>query len=72
MKKEKDFECQHIKKKQDKSIYVYKLINRNIYLCEKCEAKLRSQVFNQDKTEKECADAFAQAFGRESMNKCGN
>jgi len=49
VKKEKDFECQHIKKKQDKSIFIYHLINRDLGLCE----KLRKQVFEQDKIEKE-------------------
>jgi hypothetical protein len=53
VKKEKDFECQHIKKKQDKSIFIYHLINRDLCLCERCEAKLRKQIFEQDKIEKE-------------------
>lgn len=53
MKKEKDFECQHVKKKQDKSIFIYHLINRDLCICEKCEAKLKKQVFEQDKIERE-------------------
>lgn len=53
VKKEKDFECKHIKKKQDKSIFIYHLINRDLCLCERCEAKLRKQVFEQDKIEKD-------------------
>lgn len=53
MKKEKDFECQHVKKKRDKSIFIYHLINRDLCICEKCEAKLRKQVFEQDKIERE-------------------
>lgn len=53
VKKEKDFTCQHIKKKQDKSIYIYPLINRDLCICERCEAKLREHIFKQDKIEKE-------------------
>jgi hypothetical protein len=53
MKKEKDFECQHIKKKQDKSIFIYPLINRDLCICEKCEAKLRKKILEQNKLEEE-------------------
>ena len=58
MKKEKDLECQHVKKKQDKSIFIYHLINRDLCICERCEARLRKQVFQQDKDEKEVQDMF--------------
>jgi hypothetical protein len=53
VKKERDFTCQHIKKKQDKSIYIFHLINRDLCICEKCGAKLMKQVIEQDKVEKE-------------------
>ena len=52
-KKQRDFTCQHINKKQEKSIYIYRLIGRDLCICEKCEAKLRKQIFEQDKVEKE-------------------
>lgn len=46
-----DFTCQHVKKKQDKSIYIYHLIKRDLCICEKCEAKLRKQILEQDTIE---------------------
>jgi hypothetical protein len=58
MKKEKDFTCNHIKKKKDKSIYIYHLINRDLCLCERCGAKLMKQVIEQDKVEKEAKTIF--------------
>lgn len=58
VKKEKDFECQHVKKKQDKSIYIFHLINRDLCICEKCGAKLMKQVIEQDKIEKEARTLF--------------
>ena len=53
VKKEKDLECQHVKKKQDKSIYIFHLINRDLCICEKCGAKLMKQVIEQNKIERE-------------------
>jgi hypothetical protein len=53
MKKEKDFTCKHIDKKQDKSIFIYHLINRDLCLCERCEAKLRKEILEQNKLEEE-------------------
>lgn len=52
-KKLRDFTCQHIIEKKDKSIYTYKLIGRELDICERCEATLRKQIFEQDKIEKE-------------------
>ena len=52
-KKLRDFTCEHILQKKDKGIYTYKLIGRDLDICECCEAKLRKQIFEQDKIEKE-------------------
>ena len=54
MKKEKyrDFTCQHVQKKQDKSIYIYHLIGRDLCICERCGAKLMKQVVDQHAIEK--------------------
>ena len=48
-----DFTCNHIKQKKEKSIYIYSLIGRDLCICEKCEKKLREQILEQDKLEKE-------------------
>ena len=46
--------CGHWRKKVKKtSAYSYKLINSEINLCKGCEKKLRKQILEQDKIERE-------------------
>ena len=50
----KQLYCKHWKKESKKtSIYIYKLIGAELNLCNACERKLRKQIFEQDKLEKE-------------------
>ena len=44
--------CKHITKKIEKSIYIYKLIDFDLNICDKCEKKLRKLILAQIKIEK--------------------
>ena len=61
MKKELD--CPH----PEKHCYTYNIISGEINLCEKCENKMRSQIFEQDKIEKEVEEWILKV--NESKNK---
>lgn len=50
----KQINCPHYLEEAKKtSVYSYKLINRELNLCKKCEKKLRKQILEQDKIERE-------------------
>lgn len=49
-----DINCRHY----NGDGYTYKIVNGEINLCVKCEAKLRVQIFEQIKIEKEVKDLF--------------
>ncbi len=46
--------CNHfIKESKKTSVYSYSLIGSELNLCKKCEKKLRKEIIQQDKDEKE-------------------
>jgi len=46
--------CKHYKTEAIKTgVYTYSIIKADINLCNACEKKLRKQIFEQDKIEKE-------------------
>lgn len=49
-----DFICLHIlkDKEKNKSIYIYKLIGKDLVICKDCEKRLRKQILEQNKLEK--------------------
>lgn len=50
----KQINCNHfIKESKKTSVYSYKLIGAELNLCKSCEKKLRKEIIQQDKDEKE-------------------
>jgi hypothetical protein len=53
----KQINCPHyIKESKKTSVYTYKLIGAEINLCNSCERKLRAEIIEQDKQEKEIGE----------------
>jgi hypothetical protein len=51
--------CKHYLKESKKtSVYTYKLINAELNICKNCERKLRKQILEQDKIEKEIKQKY--------------
>lgn len=46
----KELACLHAK---ISSFYVYEIVGADLILCKECEKKLRAEIFEQDKIEKE-------------------
>ena len=68
--KYKDFTCQHIIAKKDKSIYIFPLIDRDLCICEKCHKKLFTEIIKQDKLEEEMAEEWNEHFKGYPGFKC--
>lgn len=50
----KQINCNHyIKESKKTSVYSYDLVNAELNLCKNCEKKLRKEILEQDKCEKE-------------------
>lgn len=50
----KQINCPHYSKQaREYNVYTYNLINAELNLCKQCETKLRKQILEQDKLEKE-------------------
>ena len=66
----KQLYCNHWKKDAKKtSVYGYKLIVSELNICKNCEKKLRKQILEQDKIEKEMDGTIKKWKKFEKLNK---
>lgn len=59
----REIHCNHIKRGMS-TTYIYDLIGSSLFLCNKCEKKLRKEIMEQDKIEEDMRKKFKRFLKR--------